>query len=128
MQKDFDSWNIQKKETHAAHARPLFKEREVWWCNLGANVGDEQDGKGPNFTRPLLVPKKFNRNIFLGVPLSTQLKDKPYYYRFHFKNREQSLLLSQIRLLDAKRLRDKMGELPNLEFQKIRERIKEFIF
>ena len=104
MIKDFDIWNIQKKNTHQSHGRPMFSEREIWWCSLGVNVGDEQDGKGTSFSRPVLVLKKFNRNIFVGVPLSTQLKDKSYYHRINFKGKEQSVILSQIRLLDAKRL------------------------
>ncbi|MET0155395.1 MAG: type II toxin-antitoxin system PemK/MazF family toxin [Rickettsiales bacterium] len=123
MQKDFDGWIVQKKKAHHAHERPMFKEREVWWCGLGANVGDEQDGKGQSFSRPVLVLKKFNRNIFIGIPLSTQLKDKPYYYKFHFKGIEQSLILSQIRLMDAKRFRDKMGDVPSHEMEKIKERL-----
>ena len=39
--------------------RPYFKEREIWWVNLGVNVGFEQDGKGDNFERPILILKKF---------------------------------------------------------------------
>ena len=127
MEKDFDSWNIQKKQAHAIQERPMFKEREVWWCSLGVNVGDEQDGKGSSFTRPVLVLKKFNRNVFIGIPLSTQLKDNQFYHRIHFKGIEQSLLLSQIRLIDAKRFRDKMGELSPPEMEKIKEKLRKLI-
>jgi mRNA interferase MazF len=109
MQKDFDLWATQKKKADALFQRPMFKENEVWWCSLGVNVGDEQDGKGDSFTRPVLVLKKFNRNIFMGIPLSTQLKDNQFYHRILFKGIEQSVLLSQMRLFDAKRFRDKMG-------------------
>lgn len=128
MQKDFERWNLQKQKIQAAIARPMFKERDVWWCSFGVNVGDEQDGKGQTFTRPVLVFKKFNRNIFLGIPLSTQLKDAPYYYRFYFKSREQSLVLSQLRLMDAKRFRDKMGDIPSREMESIRGRVKQLVF
>jgi mRNA interferase MazF len=128
MQKDFDGWIIQKKKAHHVHERPMFKEREVWWCSLGANVGDEQDGKGASFTRPVLVFKKFNRNICLCIPLSTQLKDNQFYHRIHFKGIEQSMLLSQIRLMDTKRFRDKLGEIPLHEMEKIKEKLRQLIF
>ena len=105
----------------------MFKEREVWWCSLGVNVGDEQDGKGSSFTRPVLVLKKFNRNVFVGIPLSTQLKENQFYHRIHFRGIEQSLLLSQIRLMDAKRFRDKMGELSPPEIDKIKEKLRKLI-
>jgi mRNA interferase MazF len=54
MEKDFDRWNACKKTTQT-HRPPLFSEGQVWWCRLGANVGDEQDGKGESFLRPVLV-------------------------------------------------------------------------
>lgn len=128
MEKDFDQWNLQKKKAHNAQQRPMFNEREVWWCSLGANVGDEEDGKGHSFTRPVLVLRKFNRRVFIGIPLSRQLKDTPFYYRIHFKGGSQSLMLSQLRLLDAKRLRDRLGEISSYEMTEIIEKTKKLIF
>lgn len=40
MKKDFDSWNDIKKNLDGKAKDMLFKEREVWWCNLGLNIGD----------------------------------------------------------------------------------------
>ncbi len=105
----------------------MFKEREVWWCSLGANIGDEQDGKGRSFTRPVLVLRKFNRNVFIGIPLSTKVKDNQFYHRVTFNNIEQSLVLSQLRLMDAKRFRDKMGDIPSHEIEKIKEKLRKLI-
>jgi mRNA interferase MazF len=127
VEKDFDNWSIRKRKVHGIDLRPMFKERDVWWCSLGVNIGDEQDGKGENFTRPVLVFKKFNRNIFLGIPLSTQLKENIFYHRVNFKGIEQSLLISQIRLIDAKRLRDKMGGMPSSEMQNLKEKFRKLI-
>ena len=128
MMKDFDNWNIQKKKTQAIPERALFKEREVWWCSLGVNVGDEQDGKGRTFSRPVLVLKKFNRNVFVGVPFSTQLKNNQFYYHVHFKGIDQSVVLSQVRLMDAKRFGIKMGEISPQEVENIKDKIKKLIF
>ena len=119
---------VLKKKVNNFEKRALFKEREVWWCRLGTNVGDEEDGKGDLFARPVLVFKKFNHNIFLGIPLSTQIKEKRYYHKFHFKGREQSLMLSQLRLIDAKRLLNKAGNLPEPEIERIKESLKNLIF
>jgi len=50
MNKDFNFWNDQKKLTNDLDPSNIyFKEREIWWCHLGANVGQEQDGKGVRF-------------------------------------------------------------------------------
>ncbi len=128
MQKDFDNWNKQKKATHARAIRALFKERDVWWCSLGTNVGDEQDGKGQLFSRPVLILKKFNANIFIGLPLSTIIKNNRFYHRLHFKGIDQCVVLSQVRLLDAKRLENRMGDLPSHEFNAVKEKLRQLIF
>jgi mRNA interferase MazF len=72
--------------------------------------------------------RKFSRTVFVGVPLSTKLKDNRFYGKVTFKGREQSVLLSQIRLLDARRLHDMMGELPAYEVQRIKEKIQRLVF
>lgn len=127
MEKDFDSWNVCKKTLHQ-HKPPLFSEAQVWWCRLGANVGDEQDGKGESFLRPVLVVRKFSRNVFVGVPLSTKLKENRFYGRVRFKGKEQSVLLSQIRLLDARRLQSLMGKLTSDEMEHVKAEIQQLIF
>lgn len=57
IQKDFEVWTKIKKESHLKENRILFKERDVWWCRLGVNIGDEEDGKGDSFLRPVLYKK-----------------------------------------------------------------------
>jgi hypothetical protein len=38
----FDDWNDQKKNLDkSAPTPPLFKEREIWWCTYGVNIGSE---------------------------------------------------------------------------------------
>jgi len=111
MEKDFDNWHNKKKEAQNIEKRPLFSEGQVWWCSLGVNIGDKQDGKGENFTRPVLILKKFNRNICLVIPMSTQIKEHPFYHKIYFKGKYQSLLILQMRTIDTKRFKDKMGEV-----------------
>lgn len=45
MQKDFDSWNEQKKQLENTQKTVLFKEREIWWTSIGVNIGNESCGK-----------------------------------------------------------------------------------
>ena len=44
MQKDFDGWNKRKKDIHYNGESKLYHTREIWWCNLGVNIGSKQDG------------------------------------------------------------------------------------
>jgi mRNA interferase MazF len=80
MEKDFDRWNRIKKATDAADgaARLYFREGEVWWVRLGKNIGYETDGKSNEFTRPVIVLRKYNQYSFLALPLTTAPKPNPY--------------------------------------------------
>ncbi len=81
MKKDFDSWNILKKDLQKSENKFFFHEREIWWCSIGVNVGFEQDGRSDTFERPVLVIKKFNQDIFLGLPMTSAQKDGAYYQK-----------------------------------------------
>lgn len=68
----FDNWNEIKKQLHQKEKEvKFFKERQIWWCSIGQNLGSESYGKGLTFTRPILVYKKLSERIFLGTPLTT---------------------------------------------------------
>ena len=42
------------------------------------NIGYEIDGKSREFTRPVIVLKKYNQYSFLAAPLTTTQKPNPY--------------------------------------------------
>ena len=71
---DFDKWNELKKIIEKKENFLKFRERDIWFIHLGKNIGSEQNGKGNEFLRPVLVLKKFSKRYFLGVPLSSQKK------------------------------------------------------
>ncbi len=124
MEKLYDQWNQQKKRLHASEARRLFNQRDIWWCALGCNIGDETEGKGKHFTRPVLVYRKFNAHLFLGFPLTTKIKESTHYHCFEFQDRKQALMLSQPRVLDAKRLINRMGRVPESHFREIEASVR----
>lgn len=125
MQKDFDGWNARKKSIHERDTSEVyFYEREIWWCSLGANVGFEQDGTDEVFERPVVVIKKYNPQIFLAVPLSTTSKRGKYYAQLGLVDgRDAVAILSQLRLLDCKRLANRTGILEASMFAKLVEKI-----
>lgn len=99
----FDEWNEQKKVLNKSNEKIFFHEREVWFLKMGENVGFEQNGKGNKFLRPVLVYKRFSRNVFLGIPLTSSLRNSKFYFTFELKGRKSTAILSQIRLFDKKR-------------------------
>ena len=127
MDKNFDDWNLVKKNLDKNDSSPTFQKREIWWCSIGLNIGHEENGKNKDYSRPVLIIRKFNNHIFWGIPLTTQIKEKHYYHRIHFKDREQCLMLSQIRLLESRRLNDKMGKISQKQFDEVRDILKSMI-
>lgn len=126
--KNFDNWNKKKKLLDEATVQPpYFKEKEIWWLSIGVNVGFEEDGKDSNFVRPVLVIKKFNRNIFLGIPLSTKIKNNIYYVKITHQNKNISAMISQIKTFSSKRILNKIGALDNEDFDLVMGKIKELI-
>jgi mRNA interferase MazF len=114
METDFDHWNSIKKATDAADeaARLYFREGEVWWVRLGKNIGYETNGKSREFTRPVIILKKYNQYSFLAVPLTTAQKPNPYRLPIGTVDGKQSFAtLSQLRNIDSKRLVKKIIHL-----------------
>lgn len=127
MQKEFNLWNSKKKHIHSFSYRPFYQEREVWWASLGANIGDEEDGKNNGFERPILIFKKFNKNVFWALPLTTQIKSGRYYFTYMRDDMEFAAILSQMRLLDAKRLKRKIYTLPIPEFELLKKKFLQLL-
>lgn len=129
--KNFNEWNDIKKNIEKQNRNFYVKPREVVWIHLGVNVGDEENGKGDNFQRPVVVLKVFNKNIFFGIPLSTKIKDgNKYYFRVFLtdKNRdpkenkleERSAMLTHVRLYDTKRIISHLGFIEKESFEKLK--------
>lgn len=133
MKKDFQKWHNKKSQVDDISKRPFFHEREIWFCHLGANVGFEQDGAGNDFQRPVIILRKFNNEIFWGIPLTksknkTNKKAEKYYFSFSFIDNIKSVaILSQIRLVDAKRLVRHIGTMKDDSFVELTKKLKELI-
>jgi mRNA interferase MazF len=129
MESSLSDWcKVKEILASSNHKPPYFKEGDVWWTCVGMNIGYEVYGKGKHFTRPVLVLKKFNKELFLGVPLSSKLKQNKYYYTFQFQTRKNSLLLSQLRVFSSSRFQSKLGEVSEQDFLKIRKTIMKTVF
>ena len=123
MFKSFDVWNQKKKALDADNTnRVYFHEREIWWCSLGVNIGFEQDGKGKDYERPVVILKKFNARCCLVVPLTTAIKTGKYYFQLgEIDKKSTTAILSQLRFIDRKRLINKVGRVSKKEYDEIRK-------
>ncbi|MDQ7045241.1 MAG: type II toxin-antitoxin system PemK/MazF family toxin [Sulfurimonas sp.] len=117
----FDIWN-KKKQKLEIQEPVQFSEREILFISMGKNIGYEQYGKGEDFLRPVVVIKKFNKHLFLGIPLSSKLKNGYFFHNITFKNRINSALLLQSRSFDSKRIKYRLAKLSENEFNKLLEK------
>ncbi len=124
MEKDFDRWNTQKKSINQHAQRLYFREGEIWWAHLGVNVGYETGGKRADFSRPVLILKKYNQFSFLTVPLTTNDRPNPYHLFIGMVDGKRSFAaLSQIRNLDSLRLINKVSNLDASVLAEIRKAV-----
>ena len=123
MEENFDKWNQIKQKTQNMEETIFFKERDIFWAKLGKNIGFEQDGKGEEFTRPVIIIKKYTPNMVLVVPLSRTLRDGSFFFQFQFKEKISTALLVQNRMLSSKRLVKKIGKIDELNFKILKEKL-----
>jgi mRNA interferase MazF len=127
--KQFNSWNKVKQKTQSSKQNIFFKERDIFWTKIGHNIGFEQNGKGDDFQRPVLVVKKYTNDIFLGIPLSTTLREGSFYFQFSFiSDKISTALLVQHKLFSQKRLIKKMGMINNNDYLELKTKLKDLIF
>ena len=126
MQKDFDEWNKIKKGVDGGELLKLYHTREIWWCSLGVNIGFEQNGGGQEYQRPVLVLKGMSKDTCYIIPLTgSPKKHKNRIAIGLVDNIEASAIISQIRLIDTKRLVEKIGFLDKSKFDEIRKAVKD---
>lgn len=128
MNKDYSIWHNLKSYLNNHKPRLNFNEREVWLCSLGINIGFEQDGKGDRYLRPVVVIKKFNNKLFWAIPLTRTPREGKYYYKFSFDLKTDSIaILSQLRLIDSKRLKNRIGRIKPIDLLAIKQKLKQLL-
>ena len=112
MEEIFDKWNEVKKIVQNDEKIRLFKQRDIFFINMGQNVGFEQNGKGENFVRPIIILKKITNQMFIGIPLSSQLKKGDCFFEFKFNCKDNLshniAIIPQIKMFSSRRLLNKM--------------------
>ena len=125
--KNFDEWNEVKKEIDEKRKSLFFSEREIVFVNMGKNIGFEEDGKGKEFLRPVLILKKFNAHQFIGFAMTSQTpnkKNEKFYYKLSDKS---FVILSQIRTYSPKRISHSIGKISESKLAEIYEKFNKLV-
>jgi mRNA interferase MazF len=128
---EYDKWNEVKKETIQNKRKLGIKPREIFWVKIGQNIGDEEYGKGEIFSRPVLVVRQLTSDLFIGIPITTALKDDDYFHLFEFATKKgiskNSAMILQLRTYSKKRITDKIGKMNIDDFKKIQDKLIKMI-
>lgn len=120
MKKDFDRWNGEKKILDQDHRAVEFHEREIWWCSIGVNVGSEQHSQSDDFSRPVVIVRRFTSDVFWSIPLTTKVKEGvSFRVRIVVDGVPNDALVLQMRAHDRKRLKRKIGVMTKEDFNLI---------
>lgn len=126
----FDVWNEKKKQTHKTKMIVGFKQREIFWVKIGQNIGSEEYGKGDDFQRPVLIVKKLNANLFIGIPLTSQAKEEnDYFHPMTFNSKKGTVnnyaMILQLKTFDKKRLMGRIGRVDKETFNEIMKKSRD---
>lgn len=127
VKKDFDKWNEVKKHTEVGKPR-LYTVREIWWCRFGVNIGTEQDGKGDWYVRPCVILRGFGPDACLVAPLTKS--SRKHLLRVPvglIEGEEARANISQIRVVDTRRLEAKIGFLDKDIFSQLRKAARDML-
>jgi len=124
LEKRFNQWNELKQSLNAKDKIMHIKQGEIYFISIGQNIGFETYGKDKLFLRPVLVYKKLSKYSFIGIPLTSKVKEGSYFFNFQYKQeKESTALLSQVRSFDTKRIAYYSGNIKNSDFSKLKEKL-----
>jgi hypothetical protein len=128
MTEKFNNWNTLKQKINNKKETLFFRERDIYFMSIGQNIGFETLGKGKLFLRPVLVYKKLNKNTFIGIPLTSKIKNGTFYFNFKYiKDKDSTAMLNQIKMFDIKRCSYKSGMIKREDFRKLDDKLLELI-
>jgi mRNA interferase MazF len=119
--KDFYDWNKKKIKIDGYKEFQHPKEGEIWWCRLGVNIGCEVYGKGKEYTRPVLIINEEGSENCICIPISSKIKNTKYSCIIKTDDDKlHTALVYQIRSIDKRRLKEKIYDLNQGEYEKIK--------
>lgn len=124
--KRFDEWNKNKKEINNIKQEALFTPGDIYWCEVGVNVGSEIDGKGERYTRPVLVVGVFKQNLLFVLPLTSTHKQGKEYYHISVDNKEASVCLHQSKTISKNRCGKRIERISENKLKEIKKRFSDF--
>lgn len=122
VMKRFIEWiQLKMRLDLKSHKPPLVSERDIWWANIGENIGSEINGKSSQFSRPVIIFKKLSHSFYFVIPTTTRFKQGSWYVPFSYQGKDVLACLHQSRVIDYRRLSSRIGQIDSDDFERVRE-------
>lgn len=117
-----DKYIIEEKTSESDNM--TVKRGDIYYADLSPVVGSEQGGIRPVLIVQNDVGNKFSPTVIAAAITSRQLKaDLPTHIQVDAQNcglsKDSIVLLEQVRTLDKKRLRERMGNLGERDMSRV---------
>lgn len=103
-----------------------MKKGEIWYVDIPSNVGHEQSG-----LRPVIILSEAEANIAIIIPFTSNLQALKFPHTIEINSSHKNglkissvALLFQLRAIDKKRLKSKIGILETEHLKEINVMIK----
>ncbi len=87
------------------------------------NVGFEQNGNGDEYVRPVVIVAKYGEHTCLVVPLTHTIRPAWYRHVMRVSDETVAALINQTRVVDKRRLQERMGVVGSEEFSVLKNKI-----
>ncbi len=99
---EFSKWTFEKTKLRYNSKMPEFPiyNNFIYWCNLGINIGSEQ-----NKIRPVLILRSSKKsNICTIIPLTSKRINDEYWYHVDLSIIDSTALVEQLRVISKLRI------------------------
>lgn len=127
---EYATWTKDKATIKFQKQIPSFAitNNYIYWCNLGINIGSEQ-----NKIRPVIVSKtKKESTICTIIPLTSERINDTRWYHIDLENQNSTALIEQLRnvsklrILNPLRNKGKLVKISLEDWKKINNAIKDY--
>jgi 8-oxo-dGTP pyrophosphatase MutT (NUDIX family)/mRNA-degrading endonuclease toxin of MazEF toxin-antitoxin module len=126
-ERNYEKWHQLKVQLEKREGRVNFSVGEVWWTSVGVNLGFEEDGKNELFERPVLIIRKYNKHLFVGMSMTSKAKNDKFHHRVTFGDTPGWIILSQSHSYSAKRLQRRAGKISPRELTEATHKYRELL-
>ena len=127
---EYATWTKEKAKIKFEKDIPTFPitSNYIYWCNLGINIGSEQDK-----IRPVLIVKtKINSPICTVLPLTSERTNDTRWYHIDLENQNSTVLVEQLRnvsklrIISPHRIKGKLSKITLDDWNKINSAMQNY--